>query len=275
SEAAKFGAIAAIVRSVTSKYDNTPHVGTLSYEKDVKKIPSVTIGLMDADFLSKAIINEPDLEINIRMDCKSFPDTISYNVIGEIKGKEKSNEIIVVGGHFDSWDKGHGAHDDGAPCIQTMEVLDIFKKLNLIPKRTIRCVLFINEENGLRGALKYGEYSESSNQYHLAAIESDRGAFTPRGFTVDADSLIIYKMQSWFPIVNMAKIDWIKKGGSGADISKIKNTKALIGYVPDNLRYFDVHHSDNDIIESVNPKEMQLGTAAITILTYLISEEGL
>ena len=183
--------------------------------------------------------------------------------------------MIVVGGHFDSWDKGCGAHDDGAPCLQTMEALDLLKRINIKPKRTIRCVLFINEENGLRGGIEYGKYSSNTFEKHLAGIESDRGAFTPRGFSVTTDSLSLMKMQSWLPILNKADIDWIRKGGSGGDVAQIKNAKALLGYVPDDQRYMDLHHSANDVYAAVHPREMELGTAAIAIMSYLLSEEGL
>jgi len=274
-EAAKVGAAGVIVRSVQSNYDNIPHTGVMLYEDNVKQIPSAAISVIDADFLSKAIKTEPNLKITIKMDCKSYPDVESYNVIGQLTGNEKPNEVIVVGGHFDSWDKGCGAHDDGAPCLQTMEALDLLKRLNIKPKRTIRCVLFINEENGLRGGIEYGKYSSNSFEKHLAGIESDRGAFTPRGFSVTTDSLSLMKMQSWLPILNKAYIEWIRKGGSGGDVGQIKNAKALFGYVPDDQRYMDVHHSDNDVFAAVHPREMELGSAAIAIMSYLLSEEGL
>lgn len=273
--AAKVGAVAVLVRSIQSSYDDFPHTGMLSYRNTESKIPGATISVVDADFLSKAIKEEPNLNLKIKLDCKTLPDAQSYNVIGEIKGCEKPNEVIVVGGHWDSWDKGCGAQDDGAPSIQTMEVIDLFKRLEIKPKRTIRCVLFINEENGLKGAIEYGKYSANATEKHLAAIESDRGAFSPRGFYVTTDSTTITKLQKWLPILNKAKIDWIRKGGSGADVGQIKNAKALFGFVSDDSRYMDFHHSSKDIFESVHPREMQLGTAAISLLTYLLSEEGL
>ncbi|MBI5730996.1 MAG: M20/M25/M40 family metallo-hydrolase [Ignavibacteriales bacterium] len=274
-EAAKVGAAAVIVRSVQANYDNVPHTGVMNYEDGVKQIPSAALSVIDADFLSKAIKNEPDLKITIKMDCKTFPDVQSYNVIGQLTGNEKPNEVIVVGGHFDSWDKGCGAHDDGAPCLQTMEALDLLKRLNIKPKRTIRCVLFINEENGLHGGIEYGKYSSVSSEINLAGIESDRGAFTPRGFSATTDSLSLMKMQSWLSVLNKADIEWIRKGGSGGDVGQIKNAKALFGYVPDDQRYMDLHHSDNDVYTAVHPREMELGSAAIAIMSYLLSEEGL
>ncbi|MBZ0200631.1 MAG: M28 family peptidase, partial [Ignavibacteriaceae bacterium] len=165
--------------------------------------------------------------------------------------------------------------DDGAGCLQSMEVPELFKRLDIKPKRTIRCVLFINEENGTRGGRAYGVFADTSMEKHIAAIEADRGAFTPRGFNVTADSNKIAKMQTWLPVLKKSLIDWIESGGSGVDVSYIKNADALIGYVPDAQRYMDVHHSGNDTFESIHPREMELGSAAIAILVYLISQEGL
>ncbi|PKL83476.1 MAG: peptidase M28 family protein [Ignavibacteriae bacterium HGW-Ignavibacteriae-3] len=274
-EAARHGAVATIVRSVQSGIDNIPHTGVMNYEEGINKIPAAAIGIRDADFLSNALKDEPALKIKINMDCQIFPDVQSYNVIGQLTGSVKPEEVIVVGGHFDSWDKGCGAHDDGAPCIQTMEALDLIKRTGIKPRRTIRCVLFINEENGLRGGIEYGRFSGISNEINLAAIESDRGAFTPRGFNVTTDSLTFRRLQDWLPILNKANIDWIRPGGSGGDVAQIKNAKALFGYVPDVQRYMDLHHSDNDIFSAVHPREMELGSAAIAILSMLLSEEGL
>jgi carboxypeptidase Q len=274
-EAAKVGAIAVLVRSVQSGIDDVPHTGTLNYEEEIIKIPGVAISVVDANFLSKALQEETNLKVTIKLDCKTFPDVQSYNVIGQLTGSEVPNEIIVVGGHFDSWDKGCGAHDDGAPCLQTMEALDLMKRLGVRPKRTIRCVFFINEENGLRGGIEYGKFSENSNEINLAAIESDRGAFTPRGFNVTTDSTTLQKLQTWLPFLSKAKIEWIRPGGSGGDVAQIKNTKALFGYIPDDQRYMDIHHSENDTFDKVHPREMELGSAAIAILAFLISEFGL
>jgi hypothetical protein len=275
-EAAKYGGVAAIVRSLTSKYDNVPHTGSMNYVDSLPKIPAATIGYLDADFLSEVLKGNPNIKIKLTLDCVTKPNVQSYNVIGEIRGKDFPDEVIVVGGHIDSWDVGDGAHDDGAGCVQSIETLDLFKRLNIISKRTLRTVLFINEETGLTGAKVYAEFADTSKQTHLAAIESDRGAFTPLGFSVDTDSTeLINMINSWLPILKLAGIGWIRKGGSGADISQIKNTKLLMGYVPDSQRYFDLHHSPNDIFEEVHPREFELGSAAIAIMVYLLSEEGL
>ncbi len=274
-ECAKYGAVAMILRSATSKYDNVPHTGVTAPFDSLKAIPSAAIGLMDADFLSNALAKDPDLKIKLELSCRNENETQSYNVIGEIKGSEFPDEVIVIGGHFDSWDVSCGAHDDGAGCMQSMEALDIFKRLNIKPKRTIRCVFFINEENGTRGGTEYGKFIKTSNEKHIAAIESDRGAFTPRGFYVDSDSTKLGKIKTWLPLLEKTGIDWIKKGGSGVDISKIENCKTKIGFVPDWQHYFDYHHSANDELDAVNPREMELGTSAIAILTLLLSEEGI
>ncbi|UCH65207.1 MAG: M20/M25/M40 family metallo-hydrolase [Ignavibacterium sp.] len=275
-EAAKYGGVGAIVRSLTTRYDNVPHTGMMSYVDSLPKVPAATIGYLDADFLSEAIKGNPNIKIKLTLDCVTQPDVKSYNVIGEIRGEEFPDEIILVGGHIDSWDVGDGAHDDGAGCVQSIEVLDIFKRLNITPKRTLRTVLFINEETGLTGAKEYAAFADSSKQTHLAAIESDRGAFTPLGFSVDTDSIaLIEKLNSWLPLLRKAGIIWIKKGGSGADISQIKNIILPMGYVPDSQRYFDLHHSPNDVFEEVHPREFELGSAAIAIMVYLLSEEGI
>lgn len=274
--AGQAGAVGVIIRSVTTKNDNNPHTGVMGTQEGVKVLPSVAVGVQDAEFLSNALKQEPSLKVNIKTDCKTMPDIESFNVIGELKGTELPNEVIVVGGHFDMWDLGDGSHDDGGPCLQTMEVLDLFKRNGIKPKRTIRCVFFINEENGGRGGSEYGRWAKTSGEIHIAAIESDRGCFTPRGFYADTDSLSLKKMQSWMPVLNKSLIEWVKAGGGGSDISPLKNTaKSLMGYVPDDQRYMDMHHSANDIFSEMHPREMELGASAMAILVYLLSEEGL
>jgi hypothetical protein len=274
-EAAKVGGVAALVRSVTSLDDNVPHTGVMYYEEGIPQIPTAAIGVIDANKLSDGLKTDPSLKVSLKLSCENLPEVESFNVIGEIRGNKYPDEVIVIGGHLDAWDKGDGAHDDGAGCVQSLEVLYLLKKLGLQPSRTIRCVLFMDEEQHQSGAKAYGYYASYSAEKHLAAIESDRGGFTPRGFNVTADSLIIERMQNWLPYLKNASIDWIRKGGSGPDIARIKNATALIGYVPDGQRYFDFHHSANDVVEAVHPRELELGSAAMTILTFLISEEGL
>ena len=271
NEAAKLGAVGVIVRSLTMRKDNVPHTGGTTYEQDVKKIPAVAVGIQDADLLSDALKQDTKLEITIMLSARNLPNTETFNVIGEFPGSEKPEEVIVVGGHLDSWDKGVGAHDDGSGCMQALEVIDILKRLNIHPKRTVRVVLFANEENGGAGADAYAEYAANEKDTHYAVIESDRGAFSPRGFSVEEASAIP-TLSDWLPYLRKAGIDWIRQGGSGADVSKITNATLHIGYIPDSQRYFDVHHSDNDTFESVNAREFELGSAALTILVYLLSE---
>lgn len=274
-EAAKMGAVGVMIRSITTKYDNVPHTGVMIYNDTIPKIPAVALGYLDADFLSSALAKDPALKINIKLNCTTLPDAQSYNLIGELTGTEFPDEVIVIGGHSDSWDKGVGANDDGAGIIQSMEVPDLFKRLNIKPKRTIRAVFFINEENGGKGGEKYGEYAKESQEKHLAAIESDAGSGTPKGFSLDTDSLTIEKMQSWLPVLERTGIDWVRKGGSGADVGDIKNAVARIGYVPDGQRYFDYHHSDNDQFSIIHPREFELGSAAMATLVYMIDKYGL
>lgn len=275
-EAARVDAAGAIVRSITTARDNVPHTGVVSYEDGLPRLPAVAIGVRDADFLSRALREDPALTVRLKLSCRMLGPEQSYNVMAELTGCEKPEEVIVVGGHFDAWDKGQGAHDDGAGCIQSLEVLYLFKKLGVRPRRTVRCVFFMNEEMGLEGAREYGRIAAASDEIHVAAIESDRGAFTPRGFTVQSeDPALLGRLTGFLPYLQRAQIEWVRTGGSGADISQIRNCRALIGYVPDSQRYFDVHHSANDVLESVHPREMELGSAAMAILAYLLSEEGL
>jgi hypothetical protein len=247
----------------------------IRYDSAVVKIPFLAIGIQDANVLSESIARDPGSKIQLRLNCETRPDIESYNLVGEIKGRVFPDEVVIVSGHYDSWDQGDGAHDDAAGCAQSLEALYIVKKLQIRPSRTLRCIFYMNEENGVRGAKTYADYAHSASEKHYAAIESDRGAFTPRGFSVDSDSATIASMQKWLPLLNRTGIEWIRKGGSGVDISFLKNTRALIGYVPDDQRYFDFHHSANDVFSEVNPREFALGSAAITILTLLLSEEGL
>jgi carboxypeptidase Q len=275
-EAAKYGAIGVVIRSITTRHDNVPHTGVMDYNDTIPKIPAAALGYLDADFLSDELKKNPALKLNLKLLCRTLLDAQSFNVIGEIKGTEFPDEIVLVGGHFDSWDVGCGAHDNGAGCIQTMEVLDLMKRLDIKLKRTLRCVFFINEENGVRGATEYANYAATSEQIHLAVLESDRGAFTPIGFYADTDSTeILNRLQSWLPVLEKANIEWIRKGGSGVDVQKIKNAKLHMGYVPDDQRYMDYHHSTNDTFDAVHPREFELGAAAIAIMAYLLSEEGL
>lgn len=275
--AAKLGAVGVLVRSMTNDFQDVPHTGNTRYEEGVTKIPAAAISTNGAEQLSKLLKNDPGLKFYMRMTCQTLPDVLSYNVIGEIKGSEKPDEIIVVGGHLDSWDLGEGAHDDGTGCVQSIEVLRLMKDLGLKPKRTIRAVMFMNEENGLRGGRKYAELAKAQGEKHVAAIESDAGGFTPRGFGIDGTEAQYNKVLTWKKLLTPYGLHDIVRGGGGADIGPLKGqgSVALIGFDPDSQRYFDYHHTQIDTFEQVNRREMQLGAASMAALVYLISEHGL
>tara|TARA_R110002167_G_scaffold210601_1_gene414823 strand:- start:708 stop:2084 length:1377 start_codon:yes stop_codon:yes gene_type:complete len=276
-EASKFGALGVIVRSMNLRLDNFPHTGSMGYgdQSINERIPAAAISTNAADLLSTSLRLNPEINFYFKQNCKQFEDVESYNVIGEIKGSSKPEEIIVVGGHLDSWDLGDGSHDDGAGCVQSMEVLNLFKKTGYTPKRTIRVVLFMNEENGLRGGTKYAEVAEASKEKHIFALESDSGGFTPRGFTFDSSDKNFDKIKSWKPLFEPYLVHYFEKGGSGADIGPLKKDGlVLAGLRPDSQRYFDYHHAENDTFEHVNKRELELGSAAMASLIYLVDSYG-
>ncbi len=275
--AARLGAVAVVVRSMASNTDDFPHTGGLRYAPDAPKIPAVAISTLGADLLSSLLKDDGKLQFHVRVNAKWLPDVLSYNVIGEIKGTERPDEIILVGGHLDSWDIGEGAHDDGAGCVQSMEVLRMMKAMNYAPKRTIRAVLFMNEENGLRGATKYAEVAKQRNEKHIAAIESDAGGFTPRGFGITAPSEAVFqKILAWKNLLAPYGLHDIERGGGGADIGELEDGRvALIGFQPDSQRYFEIHHTANDTFDKVNRRELELGGASMAALVYLIDTYGL
>ncbi|NJW53694.1 M20/M25/M40 family metallo-hydrolase [Salinimicrobium oceani] len=277
AEAAKYGAAGVIVRSLSHKIDDHPHTGAMSYGDlpNNKRIPAAAISTKDADYLSGMLKLNKDLDFYYKMSCRNFEDVESYNVIGEIKGTERPDEYIVVGGHLDSWDVGDGAHDDGAGVVQSMEVLRLFREAGIRPKRTIRVVLFMNEENGLRGGNKYAEEAKMRKENHIFALESDAGGFTPRGFSIDARDSQHEKIQSWKPLFKPYLIHYFEKGGSGADISPLKNgSTVLAGLRPDSQRYFDHHHAATDTFEAVNKRELELGAATMASFIYLVDKYG-
>ena len=212
----------------------------------------------------------------MKLSCETLPDVESANVMGQITGSEKPDEIIVVGGHLDCWDKGQGAHDDGGGCVQAVEVLNLIKKLGLQPKRTIRAVMFMNEENGLRGGKAYPVALQRKGETHVAAIESDAGSFAPIGFDVQADSSVLTRVRQWLPFFELLDADHFRAGHSGVDISPMVELGVPgFGLFVVNHRYFDYHHSDNDTIDKVNPRELEMCAIVEAMLCYLISEEGL
>ena len=277
-EASQYGAIGVIVRSMSLRMDDYPHTGAMSYGDQPigTRIPAAAISTNAAEKLSNLLKIAPKLKFLFRQQCKQYDDVLSYNVIGEITGSEYPDEIILVGGHLDSWDVGDGAHDDGAGCVQSMEVLRLFQQLDCKPKRTLRVVLFMNEENGLRGGRKYAEMAALKGETHIFALESDAGGFTPRGFNFDLPDHEFAQIRSWEPLFKPYLIHYFEKGGSGADIGPLKTkTNVLAGLRPDSQRYFDHHHAATDTFDAVNKRELELGAATLTSLIYLYDTYGL
>ena len=277
AEAGKYGALGVIVRSMNLRLDDYPHTGSMGYG-DVPvdtRIPAAAISTNGAELLSATIKLNPNAKLYFKQNCKQLEDVQSYNVIGEITGSEHPKEIMVVGGHLDSWDLGDGSHDDGAGCVQSMDVLRLLKETGYKPKRTLRVVLFMNEENGMRGGNKYAEVARNKGENHMFALESDSGGFTPRGFSIDASEENIAQMQSWKSLFEPYLIHMFYEGGSGADIGPLKEEgMVLAGLRPDSQRYFDHHHAENDTFEHVNKRELELGAATMASLVYLIDKYG-
>jgi hypothetical protein len=219
--------------------------------------------------------DEKELTVYLETHSEILDDAPSFNVVGQINGSEYKDEIIDIGGHLDSWDLAQGAHDDGAGCIQSIEVLRLFKALGIKPKRTLRAVMFMNEENGLRGGTKYAEIAKSLKENHIAAIESDRGGFTPRGFTMSASPAVKNKIKSWKPLLEPYGLTDFDQEGGGADIGPLAASgTVMIGYLPDSQRYFDYHHTPADTIDKVNKRELEMGSAAMAALVFLIDRYG-
>lgn len=276
-EAAKFGAVGVIVRSLNLRLDDFPHTGAMSYGDTPidQRIPAAAISTNGAEYLSSVLKLKPNLKFYFKQNCKNWDEVQSYNVIGEITGSTHPNKFMVVGGHSDSWDIGDGAHDDGAGVVQSMEVLRLFKKIGYKPKHTIRVVLFMNEENGVRGGKKYAEEAKRKNEIHRFALESDAGGFTPRGFSFDTNDANYKLVETWKPLFEPYLIHLFPRGYAGADINPLKgNIDVLAGLLPDSQRYFDVHHSANDTFDQVNKRELELGAAAMASLVYLFDAHG-
>jgi carboxypeptidase Q len=274
--AARAGAIAAVVRSLTLERDDDPHTGTMSYDPATARIPAVTISTAAADRLSALLAKEPDLRLHFVTTCRTLAPVVSHNVMGELRGSTLPSEVIVVGGHIDSWDLSPGAHDDGAGCAQSIEALRLLRELGLKPKRTIRAVLYMDEENGGSGGRDYAASPNRSTERHVAAIESDRGGFLPLGIGAGGKGEAFDRVKSWEPLFQRVGLQWVRPGGGGVDVGPLgASGTVLMGLVPDSQRYFDVHHSGTDTLDKVHPRELELGATAMALLAYLVSEEGL
>lgn len=276
SRAAKYGAVGVLVRSMSHATDNNPHTGSTRYVDSLPKIPAMAMGLRDADAMA-AILEKGTATISMKSNAKMLADTIGHNVIGEIRGSEFPDEYITIGGHLDSWDAGEGAHDDGAGCVHSIEVLRTLKAIGYKPRRSIRIVLFANEENGLRGGNAYAAIAKENNEKHYFALESDAGGFTPRGFGFSGSDAQLEKIRSWVPLLHPYGASEIAKGGGGADIGPLNRTfgTPVAGLIPDSQRYFDIHHARSDVFEAVNKRELELGAITMTALIYLVDKYGL
>ncbi|MXV13944.1 M20/M25/M40 family metallo-hydrolase [Hufsiella ginkgonis] len=277
--AAKYGAVGAIVRSLTGALDDYPHTGTTLYLPDGKNIPCAAISTKGANRLSTLIKSNPSAPVKFyfKQTCQHLADVLSYNVVGELKGSDKPEEIITIGGHLDSWDLAEGAHDDGTGVMQSVEVLRILKATGYKPKKTVRAVMFMNEENGARGGKKYAEEAKRLNEKHIAAIESDEGGFTPRGFSFQSSPALVRMIKTnWQSLLEPYQASSLTVGASGTDIEPLGIVPGvvLIGFRPDSQRYFDIHHTPADVFENVNRRELELGGAAIASLVYLIDQHG-
>lgn len=271
---APYGAVAVLVRSVTNKCDNHPHTGVTHYEDSIKKIPIAAVSTADANLIQYLSVYDSTFKINIQLNCQIKEDRLSANVIAESKGNVFPNKIIAFGGHFDSWDQGEGAHDDGAGCMHAFEALRILKTLGYQPRHTIRSVFWMNEENGLKGGLAYAALTQEKGEIHVAALESDRGGFTPRGFGIDTS--ILPKVKHYQKLLADYGVGTLENGGGGADIGPLRKTNpniSLISFIPDSQRYFDVHHAETDVFESVNKRELELGAAAIAAMIYILDQQ--
>lgn len=276
SMAAKYGAVGVMVRSLASNIDDYPHTGATNYNDSFPKIPAIAVSTRHAEWLSSELKKKNGLQLYFRTECEMLPDVQSFNVVGELRGTQFPNEIITVGGHLDSWDLAEGAHDDGAGCVQSMEVINVYKRLGIKPKRTIRVVMFMNEENGLRGGRKYAELAKTENKKHIFALESDAGGFTPRAFGFSAGGDTLKYLQNWVPLFKPYGVYEFTQGGGGADIGPLKPLGTLLcGLRPDSQRYFDYHHAANDTFEAVSKRELELGALNMVLLLSVIDQYGL
>lgn len=268
---AKKGGKYAIIRSLSSAFDDVPHTGAMRYEENVSKIPAVAIGSTTADELETLLKNQK-ITAKLNSNCGMKGEKLSHSVIGEITGK-KDQSVIVVGGHLDSWDVGEGAHDDGAGIVQSIEVLRTFKKLGIQNNHTIRVVCFANEENGVKGGIQYGKTVKENNEKHLFAIESDAGGFAPRGIALDMDDAKRKQIQSWSKLFLPYGVYNFEEKFSGTDLYPLHDMGVPAAeLMPDSQRYFDIHHTEEDTFDKVNRRELLLGAVAMTHIIYMIDK---
>lgn len=275
-EAAKKGAIGALVRSLTLAKDDAPHTGAMQYAEGVSKIPAAALSTRSADLLSQTLKDDPTLQFSLEMHCSTLPEIVSNNVIAEITGKEFPNEFITIGAHIDSWDVGEGASDDATGIAQTIEALRLFKTLASKPKRSIRFIFYMNEESGAHGGSKYASAVRENQEKHLASIESDAGGFQPVGFRIDGNPQAVNQIKAYSPLLSQYGMGRILAQHRGVDIAAMKDlSKVLLSLDCASHRLFDIHHSELDTLDKLNYREVTLGAVAMTVMAFLISEYGL
>ncbi|MBI3885574.1 MAG: M20/M25/M40 family metallo-hydrolase [Opitutae bacterium] len=277
--AAKFGAVGVLTRSLTLALDDVPHTGYTGDETGAPApIPAAALSTEAANHLSAQLRLDPSLTVELQINSQWFPDAPSHNVVGEIRGSEFPDEIILVGGHLDSWDITPGAHDDGAGVVESIEVLRLLKAIGYRPRHTIRAVLFTSEENSGNGGKEYARLAGAKKERHLLALESDNGGFQPVGFNLGSPAGDAHtRAARWQELFAPYGIHVFRAGRGGADVEPLLET---LGYpvaelVPDSQRYFDYHHTRIDTMDKVNPRELALGAAAMAALVYLVDQHGL
>ena len=275
SRAARYGAVAALVRSITPVSLQTPHTGAMNYDPNQPKIPVAAVTIEVAELLQRMNDRGDRPTLKLKMEAKFLPDAESANVIAELKGTEKPDEVIVIGGHFDSWDVGQGAHDDGVGCIIAWEAARLLKELGLRPRRTIRVVLYTNEENGLRGGNAYRDAYRAEISKHVLAIESDSGAFRPEGFGLveTAPLQVRANMQEIAKLLSGIGADQIAPDGGGADIGPMMREGVVGASLDvDGTHYFDTHHTPADTLDKVNPRDLALCVATMAVMAYTVAD---
>ena len=275
SRAARYGAVAALVRSISPVSLQTPHTGAMNYDPNQPKIPIAAITIEVAEFLQRMNNRGDHPALRLKMDAKFLPDAESANVIAEIKGSEKPDEVVVIGGHLDSWDVGQGAHDDGGGCIVAWEAVRLLKELGLRPRRTIRVVLFTNEENGSRGGNGYHDAHRAELPKHIFAIESDSGVYKPEGFGLaeTAPLQVRSNLQEIAKLLSGIGADGIAANGGGADISPMMHEGVVGASLDvDGTHYFDIHHTQADTLDKIDPRELALCVATMAVMAYTVAD---
>ncbi len=273
-EAGKVGALGAIVRSVTTAIDGHPHTGAMNYDDTVTKVPAAAIATADAETLS-ALAKQGSVRVRLVLGCATHPDVPAANVVGELRGSEHPEQVVVIGGHLDAWDLGKGAHDDGAGIAHVLEALRLLKACGIQPKRTIRAVLFANEENGLRGALAYAADHRNELAQHTAAIETDGGGFSPIGFSCSLrDEQAESVRRLFLPLQDIGAGTFATGAGAGgADIGPLHAAGVpCFGLWVDGQRYFDYHHTAIDDLAMVNERELALGAAVVAYAASVLAD---